>query len=260
MAPLLGKPALDPETTTILVTGASGHIAGHIVNEALKLGYKVRGTARTQEKCEKTKKIYDNPKYSTVIVSDFSKPSHEIEDAVKGVQSVMMVASDTTFSDDAEQVIGGVVAGVEAFLKAAAKQESVKRFTLTSSSTAVLVPRPGVEVTVGTDTWDDEAVEGAWTRKGQGIGVNPYAFVVYAASKTEGERAMWKFLEREKPGFVCNAVLPNMNMGKVLEGGSTGATGGVMIDLFKEGKKADFLPPRECPLLCLAAVGCANMG
>lgn len=245
MASLLERPALGPESTTILVTGASGHIAGHIVNEALKLGYKVRGTARTQEKCEKTKKIYNNPHYSTVVVSDFSKPSREIEDAVKGMNSVMMVASDTSFSDDAEQVIGGVVAGVEAFLKAASKEQSVKRFTLTSSSTAVLLPRPGVEVTVGTETWNNEAVEGAWKRKGEAIGVNPYAFVVYAASKTEGERAMWRFVERERPGFMCNAVLPNMNIGRVLEGGSTGATGGVMIDLFKEGKKADFLPPRE---------------
>jgi len=257
MTSLLKKPALDPRSTTILVTGASGHIGGHVVNEALKLGYKVRGTARTQEKCEVTQKAYNNPNYSAVVVSDFGKPSQEIENAVKGVDSVIMVASDTTFNDDPEQVIGSVVAGVEAFLRAAAKEESVKRFTLTSSSTAALVPRPGVELTVETDTWDDEAVEVAWKRRGQSIGVNSYPFVVYAASKTEGERAMWKFLEREKPGFVCNSVLPNTNIGKVLEGGSTGATGAVMINLFETGKKAEFIVPRECSRSC--RIGSANM-
>ncbi|KAK5942366.1 hypothetical protein PMZ80_004929 [Knufia obscura] len=243
MPSLPHKPALDPTSTTILVTGASGHIASHIVNEALQLGYRVRGTARTKEKCDNTTKIYDNSNYSAVVVSDFSKPSPEIDEAVKGVDSVMMVASDTTFSEDAETVIGGVIHGVEAFLRAAAREERVKRFTLTSSSSAVLVPRPNMEISVDANTWDDEAVEGAWERKGESIGPNPYPFVVYAASKTEGERALWRFMERERPGFVCNAVLPNTNFGRVLRGGSSGATGGMLVDLFREGRRA-FLAPQ----------------
>lgn len=253
MASIPHEPVLDPSTTTILVTGASGYIGSHIVNEALKLGYKVRGTARTQEKCDKTKKLYDNnPNYTTAIVSDYSKPSNpEIEDAVKGVDSVIMVASDMTMSADAKKVIESVVAGVEAFLTAAAKVKSVKRFTLTSSSTAALLPRPNVELSVDTSTWDDEAVEHAWKKQGESLGVHSYPFVVYAASKTEGEKAMWKFMEREKPNFVANAVLPDTNMGRILPGGTSGATGGLMIDLFVEGKKATFLPPRECLSLVL---------
>ncbi|KAJ4414020.1 hypothetical protein N0V82_008190 [Gnomoniopsis sp. IMI 355080] len=237
---LLQKPHLNPSSTLILVTGASGYIASNIVKEALELGYHVRGTARTQEKCDNTIKEQGNhPNYSTAIVSDFSHPSAEIDNAVKGVDSVIHVASDTSFSEDADKVISSVVQGTENFLRAAAKEPKVKRFTLTSSSTAALLAKPGVDgIVATTDTWDDEAVDHARNKKGQTFGpngYNVYAFAVYAASKTEGERALWNFVKKEQPSFVTNAVLPNFNVGRVL--GSTGGTGGFAIGLLKEGNR-----------------------
>lgn len=240
---LAQTPCLDPANTLILVTGASGYIASNVIKEALDLGYQVRGTARTQEKCDATIKEHNNhPNYTTAVVSDFSQPSDEIDAAVRGVDSVIHVASDTTFSEDADKVIGSVVAGTENFLRAAAKEPKVRRFTLTSSSTAVLVPKPGVEgIVVTADTWDDEAVDTARNKKGQSIGPNNYAFCVYAASKTEGERAMWEFVKKEKPGFVANAVLPNFNTGRVI--GSSGATGGFAINLLKGGGR--WMIPRK---------------
>lgn len=231
---LLREPALAPSSTLVLVTGASGHIGSNIVREALNLGYRVRGTARTSEKCKTTVAEHDNhPNYSTAVVSDYSHPSDEIDAAVKGVDSIIHVASDTTFNDDADHVIGTVVAGTEHFLRAAAKEPSVKRFTLTSSSTAAILPKPGVDgIVATTDTWNDEAVEAAKT-KGTTIGPSIYPYVVYAASKTQGERALWNFVEKEKPSFVVNAILPDTNFGRVV--GSAGATGGIAIQLFKEG-------------------------
>ena len=51
-------PPPPPPASLILVTGASGHIAGHIVHEALLAGYRVRGTARTAAKCAHTQQTY----------------------------------------------------------------------------------------------------------------------------------------------------------------------------------------------------------
>jgi len=236
MTNLLQKPLLDPSTTTILVTGASGYIASHIISQALTLGYTVRGTARTASKAETTKSTHNNhPRYSTVVVSDFSHVSPDLDSAIKGVDAVIHVASDTSFSNDPHKVIGGVVASVNNVLATAAREPKVKRFVLTSSSTAAVLPRPGVEMTVTVDSWDDGAVEAAW-------GEDPDAFVVYAASKTEGERALWKFVEEKRPGFVANAILPNFNMGRVL--GSAGPTGNAVIDFYK-GQKRDMFGPRE---------------
>lgn len=240
---LAQKPSLDPSKTLVLVTGATGYVASNVIKEALDLGYQVRGTARTQEKCDNTIKEQKNhPNYTTAIVSDFSQPSAEVDAAVKGVDSVIHVASDTTFSEDADKVIGSVVAGTQNFLRAAAKEPKVKRFTLTSSSTAALVPKPGTKGIVATvDTWDDEAVDTARNKKGQSIGPNSYAFCVYAASKTEGERTMWDFVKNEKPAFVVNSVLPNFNTGRIV--GSPGATGGFAIGLLKEGNR--WMTPRK---------------
>lgn len=52
-----------------------------------------------------------------------------------------------SFSSDASEVIPYVVSATEGILKAAAEQpeKSIKRVVLTSSSSAALLPQPGVE-------------------------------------------------------------------------------------------------------------------
>lgn len=241
---LLQKPALDPSTTTILVTGATGFIASHIIDEALKLGYSVRGTSRTQEKADLTKKIFkNNPRYSTAIVSDFGTPDpRELDDAVRDVNVVVHTASDVSFSDDPKIVVPIAVDGTKAVLKAAANASSVSRFVLTSSSSAVICNVPNIELDLTEDTWNDEAVEKAY--KGEWIGTNFPGVVVYAASKAEGERAFWKFIKDEKPNFVANSILPDFNMGRFLEGQSDRTSAGMITDLFKTGNAVP-LPPSK---------------
>lgn len=36
--------------------------------------------------------------------------------------------------------------------------------------------------------------------------------MIYAASKTLGEQALWRWVEQEQPHFTVNAVLPNFNV------------------------------------------------
>ena len=52
-------------------------------------------------------------------------------------------------------------------------------------------------------------------------------FVVYVASKTEGERAAWKWVEKRKPSFVFNAVVPYYTVSKC----HAIAPGGVMVSV-----------------------------
>jgi nucleoside-diphosphate-sugar epimerase len=60
-------------------------------------------------------------------------------------------ASDVSLGSDPSKVIPGVVSATQAILKAAA-EASIQRVVLTSSSTAALLPQPGVEGIVVTDS------------------------------------------------------------------------------------------------------------
>ena len=227
-----------PKGSLILVTGASGFIGSHVVNEALAAGYKVRGTSRSEERAEYTKKVFkNNPNYSTVIVTDVQQEG-AFDSAVKEVNAVIHMATDTSFSADPNQVVAPTVAGVLNILRSAARMPSVKRFVLTSSSVAALFPQPGKEITVGADDYNDEAEDIAWAPA-------PYeperAFAVYAASKNAGEKAFWKFVKEEKPNFVANTVLPNFNVGRIItSGGPTGSS----VATSMEGTVPPF-PPRQ---------------
>lgn len=62
MAPLEG--AVLPKGSLILVTGANGYVASHVVNQFLRLGYKVRGTVRDSKKSAWVEKDFRD-KYGT---------------------------------------------------------------------------------------------------------------------------------------------------------------------------------------------------
>lgn len=212
----------------ILVTGASGFIASHIVQEALNAGFRVRGTARSIEKAKETHNVFsNNVNYESVVVPDMAAPDAFVS-AINGCDAVIHVASVVSFSPDPHQVVPQTVAGVLNMLKAAHLESSVKRFVFTSSSVAATMPDPGVVAHLHENTWNEHTEKIAWADP-------PYkderAFDVYAASKIASERAAWDFIRTTNPQFVFNAVLPNTNFGKILS--NPGPTGSLVIDVYR---------------------------
>lgn len=70
----------------ILVTGATGYIGAHVVDQFLKAGYRVTGTARSQAKAEKIQKAfekYGNDRLDFIITGDLEGDG-AFDDAVKG--------------------------------------------------------------------------------------------------------------------------------------------------------------------------------
>ena len=233
-----------PKGSLILVTGATGFIGSHVVNEALKAGYRVRGTSRSQERAGYTIKVFENhPNYSTAVVKDVSIPG-AWDDAMQDVDAVVHMATDVSFNPDPNEVVKPTEEGVRNILRSATKAATVKRFVLTSSSSAVLIPHANKEITVSVNDWCQEALDEAWKPP-------PYeperAFYTYAASKVAGEKALWKFMKDEKPAFVANAVLPNFNAGTILTSG--GPTGSSVESLLK-GDVPPFPPRKQATLRC----------
>ena len=258
---MANEPALPPNSTKILVTGANGFVASHIVLEALKLGYHVRGTVRNAEKAEATKDLFQNhPKYSVVVVSDFATALTEIEHAVDGVESMIHVASDTSFSPDPTKVIPPVVNGILNVLRAAAQEPKVKRFTLTSSSVSVIWQKAGgtPENTITVDSWNDESVEKAWRKPGPDGWPTDQSAEVYCASKVEGEKAFWNFVKEEKPHYVANTVLPNLNLGRILPGGQPGGSGGAVSSLYHNQAFPGFAPSKSSLISAEVLLTCCS--
>lgn len=71
-----------------MVTGANGFIASHIVDQLIRLGYKVRGTVRTEAKGKWVQDYFDN-KYGQGHLELVVVPAMEVkgafDDAVKGI-------------------------------------------------------------------------------------------------------------------------------------------------------------------------------
>ena len=92
----------------VLVTGVSGYIASHIVDQFLEAGYNVRGTVRSLDKIDWQFKLFDEKygkgRFEAVEVPDMTA-DNAFDEAVKGVSGICHTASIMTFSDKFEEVV-----------------------------------------------------------------------------------------------------------------------------------------------------------
>jgi len=90
-------------------------------------------------------------------------------------------------------------------LKSCAKTASCTRFVFTSSSIAATFPRPNVDYSIDETSYNDEAMEILSKEPGK------EGLFVYAAMKTEAEKAVWKWTKENKPAFVVNTVVSRIS-------------------------------------------------
>ncbi|MCS7477135.1 SDR family oxidoreductase [Umezawaea endophytica] len=189
---------------TVLVTGASGFIAGYCVEELLRHGYAVRGTVRDVSRTEKVDHL-------TVLAAelggrlDFVAASLDTDEgwaeAVAGCAYVLHVASPNppAVPRDEDEVVRPAVDGTLRVLRAAAASGTVRRVVLTSSSSAIAAGRPEPKGSHHTEQ-DWSVLENC----------SPYE-----KSKTLAERAAWKFHDElpESRRFELVVVNPSLVIG-----------------------------------------------
>lgn len=108
-------------------------------------------------------------------------------------------------------VVNEAIAFTRSALESAAKEPSVKRFVLTSSSSAANQMEINEPYDLTPQSWNTTSVEKAWAPPPYG---QDRVLHTYNASKVQGEQALWKFVEERKPHFVVNAVLPDFVTGR----------------------------------------------
>ena len=135
---------------------------------------------------------------------DYNKTSATNTSLLLGTEGFIHVAAPVGGIFDLQFALDiGRRAGLNA-LKACAKTPSITRFVNTSTSFAATLPKPCLEsdFLIGKNTYNDEALEQAKTDETRKKGI-----LIYAAMKSETEKAMWKWMAENKPGFVMNSIV-----------------------------------------------------
>ncbi|KAG8526532.1 uncharacterized protein KY384_008732 [Bacidia gigantensis] len=239
-----------PSNSLVLVTGASGYIASHIVDQLLERGYRVRGSVRNAAKSSFLNELYSkrhgDGKFELIGIADYMKPEGYTE-ALKDVTGVIHTVGDTSFSPDPDVTVPNTVAIATSLLTAALSIPAIKRVVFTSSSVAIAFPEPNKVFPVNASIFNDGIIAAAYAAP------KPYdpnnfmqSFLAYAASKVSAEHAIEKFVAEQKPKYAINVICPNTVLGEVLAPEhQDGSTSGLVTSLYT-GKKGtwSFLPPQ----------------
>lgn len=170
----------------VLVTGASGFIALHCIDQLLEAGHQVRGTVRSlkrrDELVEALKKTGRDTSKFALFEADLTAQKGW-EEAVQGCDYVLHVASPFIVGvpKHEDELIVPAVSGVDHVVSAAIKHK-VKRVVLTSSGAAI------------TDTHDGRQhfTEADWTD------TDHPKTTAYYKSKTLAERHAWHLINAQK--------------------------------------------------------------
>lgn len=175
----------------IIVTGASGFIAKHIIAELLRRGHAVRGTLRDMAKADDVRRAVQragaDPAGLTFVTADLLSDTGW-DEAFAGATLVAHTASPFPIQqpDNAEDVIRPARDGTIRVLQAATRA-GVRRVVITSSTVAIFygpVAAPADEHIYSEADVTDETSE---------------TITPYIRSKTMAENAAWQF-QRDTPG------------------------------------------------------------
>jgi nucleoside-diphosphate-sugar epimerase len=214
---MYGPKTAIPQGSWVLVTGATGHIAAHTTKLFLERGFKVRGTVRDVKAAVWLtqgffKPFADRGDLELVHVPDLGA-DHAFDEAIKGVSAIAHIASVLSWSANPNEVIPQVINSIDSILDAALNEPLVKSFVYTSSIAAAVDLTPGTTTHATPDTWNDRTVKLAWAPPPH---TPDHWHLVYQASKVEAEKAVWVFVNKNKPHFAVNVVSPSTVLGQAL--------------------------------------------
>jgi dihydroflavonol-4-reductase len=204
---------------TVLLTGITGFLGGHLARELLQSGYHVRGSLRNPDRADATRDALweagaDVSRLDFVTL-DLTR-DEGWDEAARGARFVMHSASPfvTTMPKNPDDLIAPAVNGTERAMSAA-RRAGVERVVLTSSSVAIMhgtgSARPQ---SLGPDDWADLSSGAS----------------AYAISKTLAERRAW---EMAKDGPDLAVINPGFILGPLLD--NDPGTSGAIIQRFLRG-------------------------
>lgn len=193
----------------VLVTGATGFIAGHVIHQLLEAGHEVTGTARSADRAGPLNAVLSayagKPVNITIRAADLTSDAGWAQ-AAEGMDYVHHVASPipANVPKDPDELITPARDGALRVLKAA-KAAGVKRVVMTSSMAACAYG------------WGDNRpnpiTEEHWSQDNGAPDMTPYI-----RSKLIAERAAWDYVNGEGKGLELTTINPALVLGPVMSG------------------------------------------
>ncbi|KAJ9609188.1 hypothetical protein H2200_006960 [Cladophialophora chaetospira] len=186
---------------TVLLTGANGFLATYVLARLFENSYDVVGTVRSQVKADDV--FTAHPEFKTkvrlVAVPDMSA-SGAYDKIFEGTQFDFVIHTAAPVPDgggkdfDKDFLEPGVQGNLEILRAAHRLGKSIKHFTYTGSIVTVYdVMKPLTARVLNSTDWNPVSAETARQMQHPGIS--------YVVSKTLAEKALWDFIEKEKPSF-----------------------------------------------------------
>ncbi|TNE90983.1 MAG: aldehyde reductase [Deltaproteobacteria bacterium] len=183
---------LDIDTSKpVLVTGATGYVAGWVVKRLLDAGATVHATVRDASRTERLGYLSALADESPGSIRFFSADLLEdgsFDEAMAGCGVVFHIASPYQLSvkDAQRELVDPAVNGTRNVLDAANRTPSVSRVVITSSCAAIYGDSADLQ-----DTPNGVFTEEVWNTSST-LDHNPYSL-----SKTLAEKAAWKMAEAQ---------------------------------------------------------------
>ena len=189
----------------VLVTGASGFIAGHIIIDLLEHGYEVRGTIRDLSKADKLRAMFAKHTDKSDSIEFIAATLTDVncwQAAVEGCNGIFHIASPVPIEQpkNADEVVIPAREGALNVLKAA-HEAGIKRVVMTSSVAAVASHEKAGEQIQTDAHWSDEDMP---------------TITPYALSKTIAEKSAWAYV-KDVGDINLTTVQPALVLGPALE-------------------------------------------
>lgn len=222
-------------TKPVLVTGATGYVAGRLVEKLLSEGITVNAAVRDPENKDKTKYLDALAEKLTGTINYFKADllsEGSYDEAMKGCELVFHTASPFTLSVDNPQLdlVDPAKKGTRNVLETANRTESVKRVVVTSSCASIYgdakdtLALPNQELTE--EVWNTTST----------LDHQPYSF-----SKVEAEKEAWN-IQKEQSRWDLVTINPSFVLGPGINPYATSESFGIMKQIgngdFKMGAPA----------------------
>ena len=201
----------------VLVTGATGYVAGHIIQRLLESGVTVHAAVRDPSREDKLKYLNElaakSPGQIRYFESDLMRKGSYAE-AMKECTIVFHTASPfiIEITDPQKELVHPAKQGTRNVLEEAQRQKGVRRVVLTSSCAAIY----------GDNIDCQKAPQGILTEEiwntSSSLQHQPYSF-----SKTEAEREAWRIAESQS-GWDLVVINPSFVVGPGINPHGTSAS------------------------------------